>query len=389
MSDLMAAFRATAELQQAGDLRAAAQGWRAILREHPGSAEAWSNLGGVLWALEAVEEAGACHREAVRLRPGAGWAQRGLATWLHNTGAWDEARGAYGAAIAAGADAWLLRDFGQLLLGLGDYTAGWPLYEHRKGLPGSDAPPLSGEWQGEPIAGRSLLVWPEQGYGDMIQFARFLPKLRDVGAQVTFVSPPELIPLFSSLGVGLVPRTPSLTVPAPDAWTLIGSIPGRLGITLQTLPSAPYLAPPPARAGLASAAPGTVAVAWRGRPTHPNDRFRSLPQDLLSPLVAGLGLTPLDLSDPLPDEEGFADTAALLQSVDLVITVDTALAHLAGALGRPCWVLLPWRRGDWRWLQGRADSPWYPSVRLFRQPYLADWSPVLAEVGQALASWTQ
>jgi hypothetical protein len=394
LSDLMAAFRAAADRQMAGDLPAAEAAWRAILRDHPESPEGWANLAGVLWRLDAFEEAGACRREAARLRPEAVWAQRGLAEHLHAVGEWAEARGAYEAAIAAGPpDPRMLTDFGHLLLGLGDYARGWPLYENRKGLPGRgcDPPPLQGEWLGEPLAGRSLLVWPEQGFGDMIQFARFLPALRTAGADVTFVTPPQLLRLFSGLGVRLVPHTGSTKVPAPDAWTMIASVPHRLGITLDTLPSQPYLAPPSSspRAGMPAPGPGSVAIAWRGRPTHPNDRWRSLPHDLLSPLVAQRGLQPVDLSGPYSDEDDFADVASVLQSVELVVTVDTALAHLAGALGRPCWVLLPWRRQDWRWLKGRADSPWYPSVRLFRQPRLADWGPVLDDVGAALSAWRQ
>jgi hypothetical protein len=126
------------------------------------------------------------------------------------------------------------------------------------------------------------------------------------------------------------------------------------------------------------APPGAVGFAWRGRATHPNDAHRSLASpDALRGLIEDAGRPALDLVDRAGD---FAELAALVEQLDLVITVDTAVAHLAGALGRPCWILLPWYRQDWRWLQGRADTPWYPSVRLFRQREMGQWNPVFDEV---------
>jgi hypothetical protein len=203
-----------------------------------------------------------------------------------------------------------------------------------------------------------------------------------MGADVTLVAPPELTALFATLGVHVVEQQPKTTLPAVDLWTLLLSIPHRLGTTLETLPTAPYLDVAAERRArwAGHARPGAVGIAWRGRPTHGADRHRSLPsKELLRPL-ADAGAELVDLSQVGDD---FADLAAVVEQLDLVVTVDTAVAHLAGALGKPCWMLLPWFRTDWRWLQGREDSPWYPSVRLFRQPAFGDWASVTARVADA------
>jgi tetratricopeptide (TPR) repeat protein len=384
--DLMAAFREAAALQAGGDLPAAAGRWRAILDAEPASGEAWRNLAECLVGLDRFDEAEAAYRSAARLRPDKAWAHAALASFFHRMGRLAEAEAPYRQALVLDPDNARLRtDLGHLLLGLGRYAEGWPFYESRKGLAGHGADPLpiAGEWQGEPLAGKRLLIWPEQGFGDLIQFARFVRPLAQAGAEVTLATPPELLALFGGLGASLVERTKSMTLPVPDHWTMAMSIPYRLGTTLETLPPAPYLAAPADRLakwngpGLA----GAVGVAWRGRGSHPYDRLRSLPRDELSPLVRAAGRSPVDLTEPLGD---FADLAAVIAQLDLVITVDTAVAHLAGALGKPCWVLLRWAQPDWRWLQDRADSPWYESVRLFRQTPDGGWPKVLAEVAAAL-----
>jgi hypothetical protein len=384
--DLMAAFREAATVQAGGDLAAAAARWRAILDAEPASGEAWRNLAECLVGLDRDDEAEAAFRRAAELRPDKAWAVSALAGFLHRMGRLAEAEAPYRQALALDpGDARLRTDFGHLLLGLGRYAEGWPFYESRKGVAGHGADPLpiAGEWQGEPLAGKRLLIWPEQGFGDMIQFARFVRPLVEAGAEVTLAAPPELLALFESLGVTLIARTRSMTLPVPDYWTMAMSIPYRLGTTLETLPPAPYLAAPADR--LATwrdpALAGAVGVAWRGRATHPNDRFRSLPRDALSPLVRAAGRRAVDLGAIAGD---FADVAAVIAQLDLVISVDTVFAHLAGALGKPCWVLPARVQPDWRWLQDRPDSPWYASVRLFRQTPDGGWPQVLAEVAAAL-----
>lgn len=264
---------------------------------------------------------------------------------------------------------------GMTLLGRGLYPQGWALYEARKAatptpLDGGDVP----EWDGRPLEGRRLLVWPEQGLGDEIQMARYIPILAQSG-QITLACSPPLARLFGQFGVEVLARTEATVPPAADVHVRNFSLPGLLGTTLETIPPAPYLRAP------AEPKRGGVGVVWRGDPTHPNDARRSLPSpELLAPLgeVAEL----VDLQAPRGD---FLDTAARIQALDLVVTVDTLMAHLAGALGVPCWVMLPALGADWRWLRGRSDSPWYPSLRLYRQARPGDWPEVVGRIKADLA----
>jgi tetratricopeptide (TPR) repeat protein len=384
--NIHAEFMRAGALQQAGRLAEAAELWGEIVAAAPQSPEARANYGGTLAELGAFGPAEAELRQAVAMKPEAAWAHYHLGRLLQLTRRWAEAEAAYGVALGlAPRDPKTRLALGQLYLTLGDYARGWPLYEARIEVPSQNAPALTlpNPWRGEPLAGKRLLIWPEQGFGDQIQFARFAPVLQAMGAEVTLAAPPELIALFAGLGVTVVEQTPRPgALPPPDHWTLLLSIPGHLGTTLETLPPAPHLAAPAdRRARWAGHAPkGSVGVAWRGRASHGNDAHRSLPsRTALDPLAAA-GAKLIDLTEPIGD---FADLAAVLEQLDLVVTVDTALAHLAGALGKPCWVLLPWFRTDWRWLADRGDSPWYPSVRLFRQPSFGDWETPIQAVTAA------
>ncbi|MFC3067603.1 tetratricopeptide repeat protein [Phenylobacterium soli] len=383
--NILGEFMRAGELQQAGRWSEAAELWRAIAAAAPQSPEAHANLGAALLELGAFANSEAELTKAAGLAPEASWAHYHLARLFHLTHRPQPAEAEYRRALAVAPDDAKVRlGLGQLLLGLGRYPEGWPLYEARKDIPSQNAPRLDlpNEWRGETVAGKRLLIWPEQGFGDQIQFARFAPVLQAMGAEVTLVAPPELAAVFASLGVTVVEQAERLRLETPDHWTLPLSIPGRLGVTLETVPATPYLsAPADRRAKWAGYAPqGAVGVVWRGRPTHGNDAHRSLPSLAAFEPLADAGATLLDLTEPRGD---FADTAAILDQLDLVVTVDTAIAHLAGAMGKLCWVLLPWFRTDWRWLEDRADSPWYPSLRLFRQPGPGAWDPVLQEVASA------
>jgi hypothetical protein len=209
----------------------------------------------------------------------------------------------------------------------------------------------------------------------MIMYARFLAELKARGIAPTVVVPPALVRLFEPLGVELVSTGTGGNLPQPDAWTLMGSLPWRLGVTLESLPSAPYLAAAPR-------GPGGIGVVWRGSPTHRNDATRSLPPKLGAELLTLPGA--VDLDPAATGARDLADTAEIVAGLDQVITVDTAVAHLAGALGRPVSILLPKLNTDWRWLRGRPDSPWYPSARLYRQETARDWRPVLDAVTRDL-----
>lgn len=384
---LPAAFRAASQVQVAGDLTAAAARWRELVVAAPDLAEAWRNLADTLTGLSRFAEAENAYRRAAKLRPDAQWAQWGLAGFLQKTGRWTEAEPLFARATALGPDAADLRlAHSHLLLGLGEFARGWPLYESRKGLAGqgADPPPLPGEWQGEPVAGKRLLIWPEQGFGDQIQFARYVLALRELGAEVTLACPPQLQALFAELPVKVISSEATLASAEAEPWTMALSIPGRLGVTLAEVHGEPYLRVPAERRAkwAGQVAPRSIGVAWRGRATHPNDTHRSLASaEALKPLRdAGANL--FNLTEPMGD---FADLAAIIEQLDLIVTVDTAVGHLAGALGKPCWLLLPWFRQDWRWFQDREDLPWYARHRLFRQSAPGDWAAVLHRVANALA----
>jgi hypothetical protein len=259
------------------------------------------------------------------------------------------------------------------LLMQGRWREGWDHYEHRPFRVRTSLRALPyPEWRGEPLAGKKILVWGEQGIGDEIMFSRFLPRLRELGAAgVAFACHKLNLRALAQLGADVTysHTREQVEVPAVDYWVLVGSLPRRLGVTPETLSGAPYLTA--SRAG-----PGGVGLVGQGNPLNPVDRARSIPAPLLQQAVPeGRLLLPAgDVQDSLEQVAG----------LDLLITVDTSWAHMAGALGVSCWVLLPYQNLDWRWLRERADTPWYDSVRLFRQRAPGDWAAVLADVRRAL-----
>ncbi|WP_293902724.1 tetratricopeptide repeat protein [Phenylobacterium sp.] len=330
-------------------------------------------------------EAQARLESAVRADPRSAFAHHDLGGLHKLQGRLPEAETSLRAAHAlAPDDAKTRHALGIVLLSQGRYREGWPLYDARHAIPElrllKPALPYPA-WTGEDVAGKRLLIFPEQGLGDQIQYARFAPWLAARGADVTLMCHPALARLFDrSLGVRVIAASGQVDFPDPDYWVMSGSITGRTGLGPDALPNAPYL-----RSGDGGpAASGGLGVVTRGNPAHTNDANRSLPPDLAARLLAlpaAVSLQPEDTG-----AKDFADTAALVAGLDLVIAVDTAVAHLAAAMGKPTWILLPRLMTDWRWMEDRPDSPWYPSARLFRQPRAGDWTPVLDEVRAALAA---
>lgn len=269
---------------------------------------------------------------------------------------------------------------GEVLLSLGRYSEAWPFTEARLDVPelGSSRPPLEEpEWRGEALDGKRLLIVGEQGAGDQIMYARFAPVLQAQGADVSVLCLPSLARLFAgSLGVRVFAMSGRVDLPDPDLWVLSASLPARLGVTPETIPPSPYLSAPSRVVG------AQLGVMTRGNPRHPNDAWRSLPEDQAGRLLALPGA--IDLSTTATGAADFLDTAQIIAGLDLVISVDTSVAHLAGALGKPVWILLPAFGNDWRWMEGRADSPWYPTARLFRQSRPHTWSDVVDKVEGAL-----
>lgn len=413
----------------------------------PGEAAVWSSRGRVLLHSNRREEALASFREAVRLRPhdASTLCDEGVA--LQALGRHAEALAVFAAAEAADPksvaaitnhanalvafarhqealaryaqalelspdDPDVLWNMGLARLALGDYDAGWPLYEQRLRIPSMQRPPQPTDaprWDGrEDVRGRSVLLHAEQGFGDAIQFVRFARELAARGARVTLACAPVLQRLFTRAeGVSAVVVPGRDGLPAFDFHLPLMSMPAALGTTLASLPPAPYFSADPALVQAWSdrlPRGRRVGLVWSGNPDFPAAREKACPPQLLAPLVAtegcrftslqtgaarqevaALGPGVMDAADGLGD---FADTAALVQSLDLVITIDTAVAHLAGALGKPVWILLPFVP-DWRWLVGRTDSPWYPSARLYRQGTAGDWSQPLAQVAHDLRHWSQ
>ncbi len=363
----------------------------------PGNAGAHLNLGNAHLDRDDGELAERHIRHALTLDPSLAEAHASLGFLLTTCGLLLAAIGACDAAIRLRprfAQAHWNRSFAYLLAG--DFVRGWADYEWRKqSFPDDFSPLPSEEWQGESLTGRHLLVRAEQGMGDTIQFARFLPLLVAAGATVTLACAAPLIPLLRQLPVTVVARE---DVPPPhDAWIDQMSLPRLFGTTPDTIPTPDCYLSAPGR----PSADGGVGIVWAGNPTHINDRRRALPGSALAALAAVPGVawvslqtgprsaeagTVLGIADNATDLTDFAATATMIAGLDLVIACDTAVAHLAAAMGKPVWIMLP-HAPDWRWMHSRDESPWYGSARLFRQPAAGDWASVTAAVAGALAEW--
>lgn len=270
----------------------------------------------------------------------------------------------------------------QVVLAQGRQHEGLELYEARIDLlaaRGVSADPELGypRWSGEPPAGKRILISPEQGFGDQIQFARYIPALVEMGARVTLMAPPELAGLLGGLGATVIAITQGVHIPPHDLWVYHGSLPWLLAGAPAPVPYLP--ARRPARPS------GRIGVVWQGDPTHPNDRNRSFGPGVFRPLLA-LGLHPIALAPQHSGARDFEATARIIDQLDAVVTVDTAVAHLAGAMGRPVHVALPFLRTDWRWMRSRSDTALYPSMKLHRQGPDLDWDPVVAAIARDLVS---
>jgi hypothetical protein len=300
---------------------------------------------------------------------------------------------------------------GIAMLTLGMWPEGWERLEARLSIPPPEGvgpfPDNIPHWRGQPdIAGKSILLHAEQGLGDTLQFIRYAPLVAARGARVVLRVQPTLAPLFARLPIADAVFTFFDALPDVDLQCPVVSLPLAFRTTLSNLPAqVPYLGAPPEYLMLWQALLGLrrrkrIGIAWFGRQNMP---YRSLPLHTLAPLLLGRQdvefhslqkempeadrrwlATHGVVVDHTEDQKNFLDTAALVAQMDMVLSIDTAMAHLAGALGKPVWIMLPFS-ADWRWLVGRSDSPWYPTARLFRQKRPGDWNGVVAEVAQALS----
>jgi len=332
------------------------------------------------------DRAAALWRAAAEADPGAAEPHHHLGVEFERQGLLAEAEAELRQALALDAGARsTMRTLALLLLSQGRFDEGFAFFEARHDLPNIAKPPLPyPEWRGEPLLGKRLLIWPEQGYGDQIQFARFAPILAAQGAEVTLLCRPGLERLFAgSLGVEVKAASGAVEFPDPDYWVMTVSLAARMGATLATIPGEPYLRalePAPVPAGGFK-----IGLVTSGSAAHANDANRSLPPDAAARLCR-LDAMIVELDPARSGARDFADTAAIVSGLDLVISVDTSVAHLAGAMGKPCWVLIPAVGTDWRWLRDREDSPWYPSMRLYRQSRAGDWIAELDRIEADLAA---
>ena len=360
---------------------------------NPNRAPAWLNLGNACVDLDDLDAAEAHCRHALTLDPGLVEARVSLGFILTSRQRPREAIAELEQAIRTDpANVHAHWNLATAALLAGDLPRGFAEYEWRKkhDLFRRDFIDLPGPvWDGSDPTGRTILVHAEQGLGDTIQFARYLPLIAQRGGMPILACEPSLIPLLKTIATaGVVSKFDPL--PPFDAWIDQMSLPRVFGTTLSSIPSpAGYLTAP-----VASPSATKIGLAWAGNPLHRNDRRRTPPPAAFEPLLAGREIVSLIPGKTLPGLRApdtpltdYAETAALIAGLDLIVTVDTSVAHVAGALGRPAWVLLPYAP-DWRWLLLRNDTPWYSSLRLFRQPEPGDWRSVIAEIVTALAART-
>ncbi len=431
--------------QQRNDLESASQHYEQALWLIPDLAEARNNLGIILQSRGRVDEAEASYREALRLEPDYPEAHNNLGNALQDQGRFDEAVTAYRQALrfrphfveALKHLGNALRALGRLpeaiacyeeglrhapdhallhmaramvWLQMGDFARGWPECDWRLGAEDLFIHRLHGPvWDGGPLDGRTILVAAEQGLGDTIQFIRYAPLLARRGGRVVVTCARSLCQILASCpGVDQVILEGD-SLPEYACYAPVMSLPAILGTTLETIPvEVPYLAADPARVAAWGQALGKtsefkIGVVWQGNPIHTKDRERSfhlmhlepvakLPGVRLYSLQKNFGLEQIEaVADRFPVIDlghrlnDLVDTAAVMRNLDLIISADSSPAHLAGALAVPVWMPLPFIC-DWRWMTDREDTPWYPTMRLFRQSRYGDWDELFSRLARELAT---
>jgi hypothetical protein len=396
------------QLHQAGKLSEAEGIYRQILAGQPNHPEALHLLGVLAAYMGRHETALGLIGRAIGIQPRFPQAFNNLGLTLHAMGRFDEAKAAYEQAISIWPDYSIAHfNLSSTLLLLGDFENGWRELEWRWQTP--QFAPLAPKtdrpvWDGSELNGKRILIHAEQGFGDTIQFARYIPLVARRGGKVIFQCHNELLNLMRGLNDVDQLITHADALPEFDVHCSLLSLPRIFSTNLQSIPhDIPYLKADSSKAETCrtrlndSTSKKKIGLAWAGRPEHNLDRYRSLSAGALQPMVQfpdasffslqkESSAQPKSIIDWTNELRDFTDTAALIDSLDLVISVDTAVAHLAGALGKPVWLLLPFVP-DWRWLLNRTDSPWYPTIRLFRQPTPGDWNSPIEQIAQALQSW--
>jgi tetratricopeptide (TPR) repeat protein len=405
-------------LQEARRFEEAAAAFRKVADLDPNHCNGWLSLGAALLGLHQYADSLAAFRRALALEPGSAVGYCNMSLALMGLDRIEEAIEACRKTLFIEAGSPVASfNLACALLTLGRFREGWEAYDYRFIMGGNKwlrPEAHAAPWTGEPLAGKSILVLGEQGNGDHIQFSRYLPALNDLGASASYVAPDRLHRLFRTLGASItllseVPKDVNFDFQCP-----LMSLPGRFDRLDLPIPNRPYLKAEAERVAKWRDSIGDhgflVGVAWRGNRYPNGDGFRSFRLDALRPLAAlpGVRLVSLQLQEgkeeidklptdmhielPSPDfdagPDGFLDTAAVLALMDLVISCDTSIAHLAGALGRRLWIALN-RTPEWRWQRQRTDTVWYPTARLFRQETNGDWDRVFAMMTDELAQLLQ
>jgi tetratricopeptide (TPR) repeat protein len=398
-------FNRGAFLSDCKDSKEAIESYRAAIALKPDHADAYSNMGLVQQEAGQADAAMDSYARALAINPR-------LATALNNRGNLFRSRRQFADALRDYRQALALEpdsadvhyNIGQLALLQGDFTTGWPEYEWRRLIKEALTVPArrlpQPAWFGDhSLRGRRIFLHAEQGLGDTIQFCRYVSLVAELGAHVTLEVQPPLGELLANLeGVSQLVLYGE-PIPAADYQCSVMSLPGAFKTTMETIPcQIPYLRADPYKVArwheiLGPRTRPRIGLTWSGNPHHSNDRNRSIP---LARWITNLpdGFEYICLQNEIREadlqvlrsspkiktiQSSFADAAALIETLDLVVSVDTSIAHLSGALGKKTWILLPFLP-DWRWLVDRRESPWYPTATLYRQPVAGDWDSVLAEV---------
>jgi tetratricopeptide (TPR) repeat protein len=395
-------------LTDLGNYGAAIEAFRRSLRLNPRSAKTIASLGHLFECKDDLISAADAYRDAIKLDPQLVPAYADLGFVLYGLGEVADASDCYHRLRALQPEsAEATANLGLIHLLQGDLEAGWPEYESRwKVGIGDDRAFVQRRWKGEPLAGERILLYAEQGFGDTLQFLRYVPMVAARGGQVVLEVQPQLLRLLSGTDgashvISRGEALPEFTWQCP-----LLSLPLAFGTELQTIPArVPYVHPDSTHvAAWQQRLQGNtrrIGLVWSGNPTMDRNRLRSIPLGLLAPLMNVPGTTFYSLQlgsgseqvnqlppgarliDQTSALRDFADTAAIVANLDLVISVDTSVAHLAGAMGKPVWILL--NKGcDWRWFLEREDSPWYPTARLFRQTTPGGWQEVVNQIEQEL-----
>jgi len=405
-------------LKELGRTDEAIESYHQTLRIDPNHAECWKGLGMVLKEQGKMQESLKCYDKALSLDP------KNVETWI-SIGNLKKAMGDLSGSIEnyrqtleiAPAEGRVHSFLALALLLAGDFDAGWEEYEWRweiEPLCAAKRHYSAPRWNGEPLNGKRIFLYGEQGFGDILQFVRYVRLLKDVGARIFLECYQELIPIISRMSEIDAVVVPNHHIPAFDYHCPLMSLPYIFKTNLNSIPAnVPYLSACSEKKmrieemrnekSLLTSHSSllNVGIVWAGNPDHKKDRERSIPLSQLAPILNTPGVKFFslqvgvhakdiqescafgDIVDLSPELKNFDDTAAAMSALDLIISVDTAAAHLAGALGRPVWIMLQFAP-DFRWLWGREDSPWYPSARLFRQSAHNQWEPVIQQIATDL-----